>query len=159
MLLILQLNHFEKLETYWMHELRAIFPYGLNDRIVDEFRTDDKHINVAAKFSSFPRKHSGKNHKGGKNHKVGKNHKGVPRLLPHQFLKDLNHMLNTSMKDLNLLKHLNLSNFIRISIFSMKKSYLKITHELLSTKLCDSPPDFIFFIYDHQAIDLIESKI
>ena len=103
MLLILQLNHFEKLETYWMHELRAIFPYGLNDRIVDEFRTDDKHINVAAKFSSFPRKHSGKNHKGGKNHKVGKNHKGVPRLLPHQFLKDLNHMLNTSMKDLNLL--------------------------------------------------------
>ena len=154
-LLVLQLNHFEKLESYWMHELRAIFPYGLDDRIVDEFRTDDKHINVAAQFSSLPRKHSGKNHKGGKNHKDGKNHKGVPC----QFLKDLNHMLNTSMKDLNLLKDLNLSNFIRISIFSMKQSYLKITHELLNTKLCDCPPDFIFFIYDHQAIDLIESKI
>ena len=37
-------------ETYWMHELRTIFPYGLNDRIGDEFKTDNKHINVAAKF-------------------------------------------------------------------------------------------------------------
>ena len=41
----------------------------------------------------------------------------------------------------------------------MKKSYLKITHQLLNTKLCDSPCDFIFSIYFHQAIDLIESKI
>ena len=38
------------------------------------------------------------------------------------------------------------------------KSYLKITHELLRTKLCDSLPDFIFSLYYHQAIDLIESK-
>ena len=41
----------------------------------------------------------------------------------------------------------------------LKNSYLKITHDLLSTKLCDSPPDFICSIYYHQAIDLIESKI
>ena len=60
-------------------------------------------------------------------------------------------MLNTSIKDA--------PNFIRISISSMKKSYLKITHQLLSTKLCDSPSDFIFSIYYHQAIDLIGSKI
>ena len=130
-------------ETYWMHELRTIFPYGLNDRIGDEFKTDNKHINVAAKFSSLPRKYSRANR--------GKNHKGVPRLLPQQFVKDLNQMLNTSIKDA--------PNFIRISISSMKKSYLKITHQLLSTKLCDSPSDFIFSIYYHQAIDLIESKI
>ena len=126
-----------------MHELRTIFPYGLNDRTGDEFKTDNKHINAAAKFSSLPRKYSRANR--------GKNHKGVPRLLPQQFVKDLNQMLNTSIKDA--------PNFIRISISSMKKSYLKITHELLNTKLCDSPSDFIFFIYYHQAIDLIESKI
>ena len=29
----------------------------------------------------------------------------------------------------------------------------------MRTKLCGSPPDFIFSIYYHQAIDLIESKI
>ena len=58
-----------------MHELRTIFPYGLN-----EFKTDNKHINVAAKFSSFQRKHS-------RTHR-GKNHEGVPFLLPQQFLND-----------------------------------------------------------------------
>ena len=91
-------------ETYWMHELRTIFPYGLNDRIGNEFKTDNKHINVAAKFSSLPRKYSRANR--------DKNHKGVPRLLPQQFLKDLNHMLNTSIK--------YAPNFIRILISSMK---------------------------------------
>ena len=60
-------------------------------------------------------------------------------------------MLNTSIKDA--------PNSIRISISSMKKSYLKISHGLLSTKLCGSPSDFIFSIYYHQLIDLIESKI
>ena len=117
-------------ETYWMHELRTISPYGLNDRIGDEFKTDNKHINVAAKSSSLPRKHSRSDH--------GKNHKGVPILLLQQVLNDLNHILNTIFKDA--------SNFIKISISSMKKSYLEITHEQLSAKLYDSPPDFIFSI-------------
>ena len=85
-------------ETYCMHELRTIFPYGLNDRIGDEFKTDNKHINVDAKFSSLPRKHILANR--------GKNHKGVPLLLPQQFLNDLNHTLNNNIKDA--------SNFIRI---------------------------------------------
>ena len=60
-------------------------------------------------------------------------------------------MLSTSIKDA--------PNFIRISISSIKKSYLTITHRLLRAKLCDSPSDFTFSIYYHQAIDLIESQI
>ena len=36
-----------------MNELRTIFLYGLNDRIGDEFKTDNKHINVAAKFHLY----------------------------------------------------------------------------------------------------------
>ena len=72
-------------ETYWMHELRTIFAYGLNGRIEDKFKTNNEHINVAAKFSSLPRKYSRANR--------GKNHKGVPRLLPQQCVKDLNQML------------------------------------------------------------------
>ena len=68
-----------------MHELRTIFPYGLNDRTGDEFKTDNKHINAAAKFSSLLRKYSCANRR--------KNHKGVPRLLPQKFVKDLNQML------------------------------------------------------------------
>ena len=44
-----------------------------------EFKTDNKQINVAAKFSSLPRKYSRANR--------GKNHKGVPRLLPSNMSK------------------------------------------------------------------------
>ena len=114
-----------------MHELRKIFPYSLNDRIGDEF------INTLMLLLNFV--------------KFWKNCKVVPLLLPQQFLNNLHHMVNANSKDA--------PNFIRISISSIKKSYLKITHELLSTKLCDSLPDFIFSIYYHQAIDLIESNI
>ena len=96
-------------ETCWIHELLTIFSYRLSDRIADEFKTDNKHINVAAKFSPLPRKRSRANRV--------ENHKGVPRLLPQQFLKDLNHMLNISIKDA--------PNFIRSYISSMKKSYSK----------------------------------
>ena len=46
-----------------------------------EFKID-KHINFAAKFSSLPRKYSTTN--------CGKNYKAFPRLLPQQFVKDLN---------------------------------------------------------------------
>ena len=105
-----------------MYESRIIFPYGPNDRVGDELKTDNKHINVCAKFSSLPRKYSRGNR--------GKNHKGVPRLLPQQILKDLNHA----------------PNFIRISISGMKKSYLKITHGLLSTKLLTVPLTSYFHI-------------
>ena len=129
-------------ESYWMHELRTVFPHGLNDRIEDEFKTDNKHINVAT--LNF--------------HLCQENivvlivvkNKCVPRLLPQQFVKDLNQMLNTGIKDA--------PNFIRISISGLKKSYLKITHQLLSTKLCDSPLDFIFSIYYHQAIISLNLK-
>ena len=74
-----------------------------------------KTLMLLAKFLFLPRKYSRADR--------GKNHKGVPRLLPQRFVKDLNQMLNTSIK--------NADNFIRISISSKKKS-------------C-SPPDFIFF--------------
>ena len=65
------------IETYWMHELRTVFPYDLNDRIGDEFKTDNEHINVAVKISSLPRKHSRANH--------GKNHKGFPFFYHNNF--------------------------------------------------------------------------
>ena len=40
-------------EIYWMHELWTVFLFDLNDRIGDEFKAANKHINVAAKFSPF----------------------------------------------------------------------------------------------------------
>ena len=126
-----------------MHELRTIFPYGLNDKTEDEFKPLINTLTLLINFHHRQKKHI-------RAHR-GKNHKSLILLLPQQFLNDLYHILNTSIK--------NFPNFIRISISIMEKYYLKITHELLSTKLCDRLPDFIFFIYYHEAIDLIESKM
>ena len=117
-------------ETYWMYELRTFFPYVINDRIGDGLKTDNKNINVAAKFSSWLRKHSCVNR--------SKNHKDVPLLSPPKCLNDLNNILNINIKVA--------TNFIRILISSKKKSYLEITHELLTTNSYDSPPDHVFDI-------------
>ena len=64
-------------ERYCMHGLRNIFLQGRNDRIGDEFETDDTHNTVASKFSYLPRKHSRANR--------GKNHKDLPLFLPQQL--------------------------------------------------------------------------
>ena len=66
-------------ETYWSYE-----QYGLNDRIRDEFKTDNKHINVTTKFLFLSRKHSHANR--------GKITKSIPLLLPQQLLNDGNHI-------------------------------------------------------------------
>lgn len=60
-------------------------------------------------------------------------------LLRQQFLDNLDHMLNTSIK--------NVPNLIKISLSIVKISYLMITHILLSAKLCDSPTDLLFSMY------------
>lgn len=68
---------------------------------------------------------------------VEPNHKSVVLLLSQQFLNELNQMLNSKIK--------HPPEFIKI-LPSMKKSFLHNTHELLTTKVCDSPLDFIFLI-------------
>ena len=74
-------------------------------------------------------------------------------------------MLNTSIKDA--------PNFIRISVFSMKKSYLKITYGLLNTKLCDgqgfqlvlmvgetnSMVDYYLMAEDHSKITYLQGEV
>ena len=47
----------------------------------------------------------------------GKTQKGVPLLLPQQFLDNLDHILIFSIRNIK-----NVPNFIRISISGMKKS-------------------------------------
>ena len=59
-------------ELYWMMELRTVYPYGLNDRVGEEYKTANTHINVANKFPSLPRKYIRANR--------GTLHKGISKL-------------------------------------------------------------------------------
>ena len=44
-------------ELYWMLELRTVFPYGLNDRIGDEYKKENAHYAVGKLFSTLKRKY------------------------------------------------------------------------------------------------------
>ena len=43
-------------ELHWMMQLRTVYPYRLNDRVGDEYKTENTHVNVTNKFPSLPRK-------------------------------------------------------------------------------------------------------
>ena len=102
-----------------MNEFRTKYPCGLNDRVGDETVNENTHINVARKFSSFPRKH----------HKVNQVvlHKGTSKITSDVFIKKFFAMLKSNIK--------KVPNFIRISLSSMKKSDVKSVHQLLNDKL------------------------
>ena len=109
---------------------------GQGDRGRYEFNTDD----AAIKIASLPRRHSPPN--------CGENHKGVFLFLPQRSLDNLNHIRNTSIK-----------HFIRFSVSDIKISYLNNNSKYFSRKSLNSLLDFLFSIYYHRTIDLIESKI
>ena len=53
----------------------------------------------------------------------------------------------------------NTINFIRISLSSMKKSYLKYVYNIISDEINDSPSDFIFLQWYLIILDIIECKL
>ena len=129
-------------EVFWMHELRTVFPYGLNDRVGDEYKTNNTHINVANRFSALPRKHI----------RVNRGvRKGTPRMLPNVFIQDLMQKLTTNISDV--------PNFIRVCLSNMKKANLRIVHQQINDKLSSTPSDFPFKQYFLQVLDTIESKL
>ena len=130
-------------ETYWMKELRTVYPYGLNDRVGDEPKTSNTHINVALRFKSLPRK----NKRIGR----GRSHNGTNTMTPSDFINKFKQYLNDDIT--------SLPNFIRISLFSMKKSSLKTVHQLLSDMLSQDSSLSTFEQYFLQSFDIIESKL
>ena len=42
-----------KKATEWMLRLRTVYPYGLNDRVGDEYMPEKDHSNICSKFPSL----------------------------------------------------------------------------------------------------------
>ena len=131
-------------EKEWMLKLRTVYPYGLYDRIGDEFKDDHCHVQVGNKFPalsrSFPR--------------VGR---GVLRygqnigITGVQFIALLKQKLGSDLP--------NTINFIRSSLSSMKKSHLKYIHNIISDEIHDRPSDLIFSQWYFVILDIIECKL
>ena len=130
-------------EVFWMKELRTIFPYGLNDRIGDEPKTADSHINVGLKFRSLPRKH--------KRVGRGKSHNGICRTNPVDFITTFKQMLEIDL--------VNVPNFLRTSLCNMKKSGLKSTYLNLNDLLSSDSSLTLYKQYFQQCLDIIDCKL
>ena len=130
-------------ELHWMLKLRTVFPYGLNDRIGDEYKTDQFQHAIASRFPPLKRSHP--------RIKRGISRKGHNTVTHTVFLKKLNNLLQNNLHDS--------LNFIRFSLASMKKSELKLLADLVNDEMVYKPSDFKYFQWYSAVLDTIDARV
>ena len=90
----------KKKETKWILKLRTVYPYGLNDRINDEFKRTQERKRINNLFPPLPRNRV----------RVarGQNRTGTPSFSAPSFITILDKYLRSNLQDA--------MNFIRISL-------------------------------------------
>ena len=133
-----------KRETYWIQKLRTAYPYGLNDRIGNEYEKVNCEKESIGKYFT----------------KVGRYinrslHCRHTRATKSKFTVDtfLDTLVNNLQNDLP-----NVPNFIRISLNTMKKSDLRIIYTKLHEKISNEEGETWSHWYK-MACDTIECKI
>ena len=90
----------KQIERFWMLKLRTVYPYGLNDRIGDEFIRDNTHILVGTKFPPLPRSH--------KRTSRGTAHKSNNHTSPNSFLNKFKFHLKNKLAETPNFSRINL---------------------------------------------------
>ena len=129
-------------ELYWMLKLRTVFPYGLNDRIGDEFKNENTHFAVGKRFPPLSRVHP--------RFARGSSRKGKNPITCSQFLNQLGDLLNSHLSEALY--------FIRVSVSSFKKKDLKILADKVND-IISSSDESQFSQWYSIIIDLIDSKL
>ena len=126
-----------------MLKLRTVYPYGLNDRIGDEYMTDRKHSIVFPKFPSLKRQC---------NHYRGRTKDTVvsKTLLDH-FPYIVMDSIKTSRR--------NTMNLIRVLLSSLRKAHLKKVGDILTDFLDCKSETFLFTQYFYAALDIISARL
>ena len=134
----------KKKEVEWMMKLRTVYPYGLNDRIGDEHKCDSTHVLVGTRFPPLARVHP-RLSRGEAHCKINYN------ITPLSLFNKFSAILNDNISET--------SNFMRISLMSMKKSHLKSFADILYDEIAKSTFNQNYLQWHLTAIDIIESKI
>ena len=134
----------QKTETNWMLTLQTVYPFGLNDRIGDEYMTEKECRVVSKKFLPLNRVHKRPPYNGNRI-------KLDNSFLKNNFLKILQTHLDVNIKDAGY--------FIRVSIKSFKKSELKFIATNIYDYVSNKPQNFPNQQWYDMALDLIESRI
>ena len=132
-----------KKETDWMLKLRTVYPYGLNDRIGDEYMSDRDNFYVCSRFPSLSRLRE--------QYKIRTKTPSSNTFIVDNFIYILNESLRSSL--------CNTMNLVRVLLSSLKKAHCRILYERLSDYLASKSETFFYTQYFEAALDIVKSKI
>ena len=132
-----------KKETDWMLKLRTVFPYGLNDRVGDEYMSDKDCININSKFPSLKRTKV--------NHRVRSKTYTSSDFICKNFIYIINESLRTNLR--------NTMNLVRVLLSSLRKSSCKQLFTIITDYLSEKHDTFLFSQYFDAALDILASRL
>ena len=132
-----------KKETEWMLKLRTVYPYGLNDRIGDEYMTDRINNIVFSKFPPLKRQSD--------HHRVRTKRTVISNLILDHFPYIIMESIKTNRR--------NTMNLIRVLLSSLRKSHLKKLGDILTDFLDNKSDNFLFHQYFYAALDIISARL
>ena len=124
-----------------MLKLRTVYPYGLNDRVGDEFKNEENEKLIASQFPKLDRQFVRRTKGSGK---------GKQPFSANAFVHGLQHMLQNEIKEG--------MNFVRHTLASLRKSTLKQIVVLVNDFILEDD-NTIYLQWYLAVIDTIESKI
>ena len=131
-----------KKETEWMLKLRTVFPFGLNDRVGDEYMAGRGNTDIASKFPSLKRS--------GNRYRIRTKSPTSSKFICDNFIYIMNESFRNDLK--------NSMNLTRVLLSSLKKSFCKRLAEIINDFLANKHDSYIFKQYLIAALDIISSK-
>ena len=132
-----------KKEREWMLKLRTVYPYGLNDRVGDEYMTDKDSCDIYSKFPSLSRMKE--------QYKVRTKTSSSSTFVVDNFIYIVNESLRSNLR--------NTMNLIRVLLSSLKKAQCRILFDRISDFLSGKSETFRYAQYFVAALDIAKSKI
>ena len=124
-------------EKHWMLKLRTVFPFGMNEKVGDEWKQNES-TPVSTKFPKLCR-----------SVRVTKGNRANRNKTPESFLDSLKLILNNKVKEA--------MNFLRVFLFSSSKKTLKSIYTALAEMLNDHADPYSQWY--KAAHDIITSKL
>ena len=132
-----------KKETEWMLKLRTVFPYGLNDRVGDEFMSEKGNCNIACKFPALKRSMN--------RFRVRSKTYTSSDFILNNFIYILNESFRNNIK--------NSMNLVRALLSSLRKSSCKILFDKITEFLASKHDSFLYAQYFLASLDILSSKL
>ena len=133
----------KKKETEWMLKLRTVFPYGLNDRVGDEYMENRDHDVIFSKFPSLV--------KIKERFKVRTRSKTSSSFMADNFIYIINESIRTNFR--------NTMNLIRVLLSSLKRSLCRKLYDSITTFLSNKHENYRFSQFFLAALDIVKFKI